>query len=55
MSKDLKRLCKSPLESESKCKGVRSLVETSSIVELSLGEELERSERSQEVTNHYKI
>ena len=35
--KDLKRLCKSPLEPESKCEGVGSLVETLSIVEPSLG------------------
>ena len=37
MSKDLKGLCKSPLDLESKCKSVGSLVEASSIVEPSLG------------------
>ena len=29
MRRDLKRLCKSPLELKSECKGVGSLVETS--------------------------
>ena len=55
MSRDLKRLCKIPFEPEFKYKGVRRLVEASSIVESSPGSELEESERRQGVSSHYKI
>ena len=47
MSRNLKRLYKNLLKLESKCKCVKSLVETSSIVKTSLDYEPEESIRRQ--------
>ena len=55
MSRDLKGLCKSLLKLKSKCKGIGSLVEALSLMEPSLGLELEESGCRQGVSNHYNF
>ena len=50
----LKRLCKSPLEPESKCKKIESLIETSSQQNPHSVRRLRRVDIGKRVPNHYK-